>query len=173
MPTLFSVKAAAAITGVSPQSIRSYTGTYARYLSTEATPAQGKERKFTRDDLRLIKFVYQAIGRGNVTHEQVQQQLEQGDLDSFDWEPQDAPSTASDPPQDAGSYLVPVAQLQAAQALMLDAQAREQQAIQREQALQTRIEQMQRDMGKLEGELSATKASKPKGFWARLFGGGE
>jgi hypothetical protein len=48
---------------------------------------------------------------------------------------------------------------------MLDAQAREQE-------LRDRIEQMQREMGKLEGELTALKAPRPRSWWARLFDGG-
>jgi hypothetical protein len=31
---------------------------------------------------------------------------------------------------------------------------------------------MQRKLGKTEDELAALRASKPKGFWAQLLGGG-
>jgi hypothetical protein len=42
-----------------------------------------------------------------------------------------------------------------------------------ERQLQEQINQLLRELGKTEGELAALKAPKPKGFWARLLGGGE
>ena len=69
--------------------------------------------------------------------------------------------------------LVPVGALQAAQALMLDAQRREEAAAEREAKLQEQVNQLQRELGKAEGELSALKAPKPKGWWSRLLGSGE
>jgi hypothetical protein len=68
-----------------------------------------------------------------------------------------------------------MAALQAAQALMLDAQRREEgareEARERERQLQEQINQLLRELGHKEGELEALRASKPKGFWARLLGG--
>jgi hypothetical protein len=69
-----------------------------------------------------------------------------------------------------------MATLQAAQALKMDAQRREEAAREearlRERELQGQVNQLLRELGKTEGELAALKA-KPKGWWARLFGGGE
>jgi hypothetical protein len=57
---------------------------------------------------------------------------------------------------------------------MLDAQRREQQAREqaekRERELQDKINQLLRELGHKEGELEALRASKPKGWWARLLG---
>jgi len=60
-----------------------------------------------------------------------------------------------------------------------DAQRREQEAAAlqqtaqaRERELQEQINQLLREVGKTEGEIAALKASKPKGFWARLLGSG-
>ena len=88
-----------------------------------------------------------------------------------------------------------MAALQAAQALMLDAQRREQEAIaradeetqrlreqaqQRERELLEQVNQLQRELGKAEGKietLEATREAAPpernRSWWARLFGGGE
>ena len=74
--------------------------------------------------------------------------------------------------------------LPAALLLVEDAQRREQEAKdeaaalqqaaqERERQLQEQINQLLRDLGHKEGELDALRASKPKGFWSRLFGGGE
>jgi DNA-binding transcriptional MerR regulator len=184
---LYSVKQAAEITEISRQSIRAYTGSYARWFSTEATPQQGGERRFTRADLKLIKFIFATVTRDKITHEQVQERLAAGALEAFDWEPDtDAHRATSEPFQHTNTSLVPVERLQAAQALMLDAQRREQEAIaraeeqarelreqaqQRERELLEQVNQLQRELGKTEGELATIRASKPKGFWARLFGG--
>lgn len=71
----YSTKDASAMTGASRQVIRVYTDRYARWLSTEATPGPGKERRFTASDLKLIAYVYQQTSRESQTHEQIEAQL--------------------------------------------------------------------------------------------------
>jgi hypothetical protein len=85
------------------------------------------------------------------------------EYNTFEWE---------SPEEESGANiaLVPVAALQAAQALMLDAQRREQESQQRERELQEQINQLLRELGKTEGELAALRASKLKGCWVRLLG---
>ena len=168
---LFTVKQASEAMGVSRQSIRSYTKAYARFFSTEATPDQGGERKFTRDDLKLIAYISTCTAMRE-THEDIVKSLERGDLALFRATVPDAPpmpTETSTTSSESNMPLVPMAQLQAAQALILDAQAREKEAKDREKALQERIEQLQREMGKLEGELGAIK-TRPRSFMARLLG---
>lgn len=170
---LFSVKQASEAIGVSRQSIRSYTKGYAKFFSTEATPEHGGERKFTRDDLKLIAYISSCTAFGQ-THVEIVASLENGELELFRATVPDAPPSPTEatfePVEGHNNPLVPMAQLQAVQALMLDAQRREADARNREQELQDRIEQMRYEMGRLEGELAAIKAPKPKGFWSRLFG---
>jgi DNA-binding transcriptional MerR regulator len=191
---LYSVKQAAEITEVSRQSIRAYTGSYARWFSTEATPQQGGERRFTSADLKLIKFIFATVTRDKITHEQVQERLAAGALEAFNWEPDtDAHRAASEPSQHTNTSLVPVERLQAAQALMMDAQRREQEAIARaeeqaqrlreqaqlrERELLAQLNQLQRELGKAEGKiesLEATRQATPpehnRSWWARLVGG--
>ena len=186
---LFSIKIASEATGASKQVIRSYTQTYARWFSTEATPEHGRERRFTAADLKLIAFIYQNVIGQALNHNQVQERLVAGALNDFEWDvPIEAHGAPVEPPGDTGTMLVPFAQLQAARLLLEDAQRREQEAVaraeeqdrqlreqaqQRERELQEQINQLLRDLGHKEGELAALRASKPKGFWARLFGGGE
>lgn len=181
MKEYFSTKEAADLVGCSPQILRTYTGRYERYLSTEATPQPGSARRLTFADLRLIAFVYTKTSKqgDNLTHEQVQEQLAAGELDAFDWQPealqsaQGAPGSAPDSETDTSTALVPMAQMQAAQALLHDAQRRENEAKERVDSLQERLEAIQRELGEAQGELSAYKALRPKrpAWWVWLFGG--
>ena len=176
---LFTVKQASEITDASRQSIRSYTATYARFFSTEATPEHGGERKFTRDDLKLIAYIAGSTAFGS-SHEEIIKELEGDALSLFRWEPPEAPPKPSEPKQDANTSLVPIerlhamaAQLHTTQALIEKGEERIKEETARAQVLQDKLIEAQRELGKLEGELAALKASKPKGFWARLLGGGE
>jgi hypothetical protein len=101
----------------------------------------------------------------------MQARLMGGELDSFQWEvPQEAPGATQELSGESSTALVPVAALQAAQALMLDAQQRERELRDQLQQRDRELQQLQRELGKVEGELGALKA-KPRSWWARMFGG--
>jgi DNA-binding transcriptional MerR regulator len=186
MATLYTPKQAADLLGISPSAVRLYTNTYARHLSTEAT---SNPRRLTDSDLRMIAYVVSKTSTGQA-HERVLAHLAteagQQEYDAFEW---DTPDTS----QEANTALVPVAQLQAAQALMLDAQRREQEAIERaetharelreqaqrrERELLDQVNRLQREMGKAEGKIESLEAQlqqpapRPQSWWARLLGGG-
>lgn len=171
MPTAtYSTKQVSELTSASPQVIRQYTGRYARYLSTEATPEPGQPRRFTEADVRLIAFVYQATRQGK-SHDDIAAALESGALDSFTWEaPATAPQGSPEEAQADQAMLVPVTQLRAAQALLEDARRREEAAQDTAESLRSRIEELQRQLGQKEGELTALKAQRAP-WWRRLFGG--
>lgn len=177
MQDYYSTKEAADLTGASRQIIRTYTNTYQRYFSTEGAPAQpGQPRRFTAGDLKLIRFIYTSTAEQKLTHEQVQDRLAEGHLEQFAWQPPEATESAGTGEKAAeipNTALVPVERLQAAQALLLDAQRREAEASEQVQALQERINTLERELGKAQGELSAHKAlqRKPPAWWTRLFGG--
>lgn len=162
MPTLYTPKAAAALLGVSPAALRKYAGIYARHLSTEAT---GTPRAFTVADMRLFAFVAHATAMGR-THSAIQESITgQGeDFAAFSWDAPDDTENAGEAPSTA---LVPVAQLQAAQALLQDAQRREADARAEAEAARERIATLERELGRAEGELAARRRS----LWAKLFGG--
>jgi DNA-binding transcriptional MerR regulator len=180
MKATYSTKEASEITGASRQIIRTYTTTYAQHFSTEGSPNQaGQPRSFTRDDLRLIRFIYEMTKQRGQNHSQVLERLRAGELDRFEWEPpnEDEDLLSTD--------LVPVERLLAARVLLEDAQRREHeataraesqarelrlQAKERERELQEQVNQLLRELGHKEGELAAIRASKPKGFWTRLLG---
>lgn len=163
MTALYSPKQAASVLGISVSAVRLYTNTYAKHLSTEAT---GNPRRLTEGDLRQIAFIVSKTGTGQ-PHERVLAHLEtdegRAEYAAFEWE-------GPDEEVEGNTALVPIAALQAAQALMMDAQRREEASRERERELQDQINQLLRELGKTEGELAALR-SKPKGFWQRLFGG--
>lgn len=161
----YGTKEASNLTGISRPALRTYTSRYARYLSTDATPERGSQRRFTRDDLRLLVYVYQATAAG-ATHENVQQRLADGALEEFAWEPPEPPEPGpAEPAAEGSTALVTREQVQAMQALLLDAQRREQQALEREQAAQEKIAQLERELGMAEGELQAIKTLKRRPRW--------
>jgi DNA-binding transcriptional MerR regulator len=169
MADLLSPKRVCDTLGISQSALRIYTRTYARKLSTEAT---SNPRRFTQDDLHALAFVVASTTEGR-THEQILAGWDE-EYPSFDWE---APQNPTEATGETSTALVPMAALQAAQALMLDAKRREEEAREeaqaRERELQEQINQLLRELGHKEGELAQLRASKPKGFWARLLGGGE
>lgn len=182
---LYSTKEASALAGASRQIIRTYTERYKEHFSREVQAEPGQPRRFTERDLKLIAYIYQQTGQASQKHEQVQAALAAGALEQFDWQPPAVTEGAEQGEMPPSTALVPVERLQAAQALMLDAQRREQeataraeaqaqqlreQAMQRERELQEQINQLLRELGHKEGELKVLKA-KPKGFWQRLLGG--
>ena len=166
-------------TGASASALRIYTDRYARYLSTEATEVP---RKFTQADLKLIAFIVQCTKARAFTHEQVEQALQAGELELFEWEPPKAAHQAQEPEQ--STVLVPMAQVQALQVLLEDIRRREQEAqqavqavrteaTQREQSLQAEVNRLQNELGKAQGSLSTLQAVKRRPAWLRWFFGGE
>lgn len=186
MLATYTTKDASELTRASKQAIRVYTQKYARYMSTEATPDAGAERRFTEADLKLLAYIYQQTNRSGNTHDKVLAQLAAGELDAYEWEVPIEPTGA---PMDAESHstaLVPVERLVAIQALLQAEREERQRAMEREDELQEkldrvqgelngRINQLERELGKTAGELSAVRSQrrKPPVWWVRLFGGGE
>jgi DNA-binding transcriptional MerR regulator len=170
---LYSTKEASALAGASRQIIRTYTDRYKEHFSREVQAQPGQPRRFTADDLKLIAYIYQQTSQQSQTHEQIQAALAAGALEQFDWQPPEAQESVGSSEVPPSTALVPVERLQAAQALMLDAQRREEEAREQAKALQDRLAALERELGKAQGELSAYKAMqrKPPAWWAKLFGG--
>lgn len=189
MPDLYSPKQVSDILDVSASAIRIYTDRYADKLSTEATTPP---RKFRPDDLKALAFVTHSTSQGK-THDEVLTTWDE-EFPGFEWEP------PIEQEADAGA-MVPIAEVYAMRAMLQDAQRRELEAKQEAQAqadqLREEIRRLERDLGKAEGELTAqqrteeeradrvakleeelarlrTQATEQRrGWWARLFGGGE
>ena len=145
MSDYYTTKDASELTGASRQIIRTYTGAYARYFSTEATPEPGQQRRFTSADLKLIKYIYSLTSDQNLTHEQVQERLAAGGLDEYDWQPPQPLASAQPGQTDQSAMLIPVERLQAAQALLQAEKLERERLIEREQTLQGEINSLQRD----------------------------
>ena len=171
----YTTSAGAERLGVARQTMRAYAARYARFLSTEgAPPERGQARRFTDADLKTLAYVRYHTDLG-ATHDTIAAQLTSGALDSWEWAGARSSATQDDQgsvQDDVGSHsaLVPTERLLAAQALLQDAQTRLATEEAKNSALQAELRALERVLGKTEGELAAIKASKPKGFWARLLG---
>lgn len=176
MATLYTPKDVRDILKVSASAVRNYVDHYAAHLSETA---QRTPRQFTEEDLRLFAYVrYKTTPPQQATHEVILAEIAAGALDDFDWEPPTPEQQAYDDAVQAESAaLVPAAQVRALMAMLEDSRRREQAAIERAQEkeaeLQERIRQLERELGKAEGELNAIKAKqrKPPRWWIKLFGG--
>ena len=165
-----STKNAAIITGISPQALRTYTKRYSRFLSLEATPDAGQERRFTEADLRTLKFAYSVTATGR-PHEEAIARLQAGELDSYPWSP--PPPDATIPPTDApeapSGLMVPLVHLEALQQLADAATRREEAARLRADELATENARLTLELGRAEGKLSARY--RAPAWWRALFGG--
>lgn len=151
------------LTGISKPSLRNYSRTYARYLSTGATPAKGDARVFTTDDLRVLRFAYSLTETGS-THDQVLQRLAAGELSTFDWMPPE------DTDASENSALLPPDQTRILAALFDEYRQRDAAAAAREQELRDRIERLQIELGETRGRLAERGKWKPPAWWVFLFG---
>lgn len=173
MKEYYSPAEAAQITGASKPALRTYTNTYARWFSTDATPEKGGSRQFTEADLKLVAFIRLWTVSQNKSHAETAAALVAGELDLFDWQPPEAAEEPLEQPEAAGSALVPVERLQAAQVLITDAKQRETDATARLEQAQERISELERELGQASGELAGFKAAQHKApaWWRALFGG--
>jgi DNA-binding transcriptional MerR regulator len=157
------------LTGISRPAVRAYANRYARWLSTEASPPSGQARRFRADDLRVLAFVYRQSTEESQQHEAIAATLEasNGVPDDFAWRVPEEEHEQQ--PGAAPTALVPVGELRAAQALMTDSRNREQIAVDQVVELQRKVEDLQREIGRLEGELAFYRRRRP-GWVRRLFG---
>lgn len=154
---------------VSASTLRNYTKDFARWFTTEATTVP---RKFTVDDLRLIAFIRHRTQERQERIDAVQAALDAGALVTFEWQPPQQPQQAT---EEETGVLVPLESLRLHQALLAEAQRREEQASAETADLRARIETLQNELGKAQGELAAVKAGRyraPK-WWRAVFGGRE
>ena len=171
---LYSPKEAAAAIGCSKPVLRVYCTRpeYARLLSTEAAPATpGTPRRFRRDDLRVLAYIFQTTSQG-ATHDQVAARIAAGALDAFDWQPPEAPQERTEAAAgDSSAHdtsLIPMAQYAAAQTLLAEAQRREAAAVDQVARLQEEIVKLSRELGQAQGRES-TRRRAPR-WWRALFG---
>jgi DNA-binding transcriptional MerR regulator len=179
MSATYTTKQASELTGASKQAIRVYTQRYARYMSTEATPDAGSERRFTEADLKLMAYIYQQTQRGGQTHDKVLEALASGALDAFEWEPRTSPQEGYIDAETTGTALVPIERLMATQALLQAQLEERQRLLERERELLDQVQRLQREVGKAEGKIESLEEQlkqpmqRPRSWWARLLGGGE
>ena len=174
------------MTGLSLAAIRNYCDRYAEWFSAGAVPPKGTAREFSARDVDLVHFIRsRTIPPLSLSHDQIEQALRAGEFSEFvashpagatvQAAQGDAPPDGDEDPQPRDA-VVP-AQIQALQIMLRDYTQREtvlqqradqaaQAAAARERELQTQIAGLQRDLGRVEGELQAIKARRP---WWRFW----
>ena len=161
------------IIGISSSTLRNYTKDFERWLTTEATTAP---RKFTADDLRIFAFIRFRTQEKLERLDTVQAALDDGALAAFDWQPPpptQRPQATTATQEGETGVLVPLESLRLHQALLSESQRREEQASTEAAELRTRIEALQNELGRAQGELAAVKSSRYHAphWWRVLFGG--
>ena len=165
-------KDAQALVGISASTLRNYTRDFERWLTTEATTTP---RRFTAADLKLFAFVRYRTAEKLETIGKVQAALDEGELEAFDWQAPAMPTTPAEATEGEAGALVPLESLRLHQALLVDAQRREEQASAEAAELRARVEALQNELGRAQGELAAVKASRYRApaWWRSIFGGRE
>ena len=162
--------------GLSPAGIRNYCQVYARYLSTEATPAPGLTRRFTLSDMKLFAYVRQRTNEG-ATHIQIEPEIAAGALASFEWELPTKQKTARpgpvEEPEEPTTALVPASALAAYQTLLQATEKRLETTDSELSQARSRIEQLQSELGKAQGiseTLASQNARLTRSWWRKLLG---
>lgn len=137
---------------VNAHTVRRWCAAHADHLSPAANPARGGARTLTGRDLEVLRTVAQLRAQG-LTGSQVNAQL--AGLTFPDVEDVDAPASQDGPGAQESTALVPIA-LYAAERARWAAQEAE---------LHARIEELQREIGRMEGARGKTPA-----WWRKLFG---
>jgi len=171
------------MTSLSLAALRNYCERYSDWFSPGAVPPKGQPRQFTADDVRLVQFIRdRTAGDQKQNHDQIEQALRAGEFAEFVASPPAAGQAAhvEAPVEGAADDTMSRdigPQIQALQIMLRDYTQREtvlqQRADQaalaaaaRERELQTQIAGLQRDLGRVEGELQAIKARRP---WWRFW----
>ena len=173
------------MTGLSLAAIRNYCDRYAEWFSAGAVPPKGQPREFTARDVDLVYFIRSRTSQpAPLSHAAVEQALRDGDFETFvASHPAGAGQAAHVEAPVEGAVVDDTMsrdigpQIQALQIMLRDYTQREtvlqQRADQaalaaaaRERELQTQIAGLQRDLGRVEGELQAIKARRP---WWRFW----
>lgn len=173
------------MTGLSLAAIRNYCDRYAEWFSAGAVPPKGQPREFTARDVDLVHFIRSRTSQpAPLSHAAVEQALRDGDFETFvASHPAGAGQAAHvEAPvegvaDDTMSRDIVAPQIQALQIMLRDYTQREallqqradqaaQAAAAREREFQSEIAELQRSLGRVEGELQAIKSRRP---WWRFW----
>jgi DNA-binding transcriptional MerR regulator len=78
---MFSARQVAAVFGVSKETVRTWSETFADYLSPLANPGRGRARRFNDDDMAVFQLVADLKDAGQ-TYAEVEEALRQGERGS-------------------------------------------------------------------------------------------
>lgn len=169
--TTYTPAQVAQMVGVSLAGIRNYCQRYSEFFSPGAVPPKGQPREFTADDVRLVQFIRDRTGaKQPQQHDQIVQALRAGEL--ADYHPAADAAAVDEDAESMSRDILLAPQIAALQIVLKDYSLREaalqqridqtaQAAAERERALQAEIASLQRELGRVEGELSTIKSRRP------------
>lgn len=160
---MYTVKVAAKCADISAPTVYNYTKRFAKYFSPLATPEKGMVRLFSIDDIRLLAYLNFKLSHQKLTYEQVEQTLDSDPEEVNGYTNFEHP----EPQAEETTQLVPRSELLSAKLLVEDARQREQQAQTKVDELQKQNAELQYKLGIAEGQLQTYKVP----FWKRWFGG--
>ena len=155
------VKELAARLGVSPATIRNWSGVFSEFLSANASPPKGHAREYTQDDLQTLAAVAHYKKTERLTYDQIKTNLTSGTYGV------NIPIPDAPPPETPETALVPI---ELVQALYVQIARLEDRLLEREQDLQTQLQEAQRERGRLEGRLQELQSKQAKTWLDRLLG---
>lgn len=146
--------------GVTANTIRNWVREFAPHLSPSANPTGKRQRRFTARDAEVLRQVAALrSGAKPATQAEIQDALADLHFGEVDAESEPSPEVEPNEP----TLLVTQAHVEALTMLL-------QRETQRADDAQRRVEELQREIGRLEGAMQLQQPRPVGGFWARLFG---
>jgi DNA-binding transcriptional MerR regulator len=163
---------AARLVGCSVATIRSHATQFGEFLSPGASPGKGQPRVFSAGDVRVLKFVFETNSQG-ATLDQVADRLRAGELDRFDWSPEEGQPAQAQEAAQATALALPQMFVTIVSQLEESRRREAEEARRREDDLQQQLLAAREEAARLRGQLETLKGvddvSGPRlSFWGRL-----
>lgn len=160
MPGHYTTKAAAALVGISVASMRNYTTIFADFLSADASPPAGQERKLHDHDIAVLQRAVELRAQGMAT-ESIRQTLRDEDI------------SALVPYVDAMPIIEPQAPTESPQPASLDIMGADI-ILEAMRASESRHSDLQARYSEMQNQIEAIRAEQAQRFtwfvWGALFG---
>lgn len=151
-----NVKAVSDLIGISPASLRRWTGEYAEFLSPGATPPLGDDRRLNEHDIRVLHYIG-ASREAGMAHDKIKQQLIDWQRDGWTELPH-IPDEWTSPPQDGRIAVSEAREESSALATVAAQQVVIQTLREQLETASDRAEKLQQDLDHLQATQRATES---------------
>jgi len=153
---MYTTKQAGDLLGVTPSTVRNYTAALGAFLSPSAN---GRPRRFTEQDIAVLTRARAGLAEGR-TFDQVATDLASVDLGTL------TPPTPAEPERQPEPQITALALIDQWELMVRPYQEQAEQLRQERDAAQARVAELERELGRAEGEL----AQRRRSWWSRLWG---